>query len=260
MIPRMSIPMLRHSSARQLRSEQAVVLGERTEGWEAHRDAIINSIAPGNALEAALAQRAALLLWRLNRVVRFETGAVGLAINTVDKDDKRIFADKAGYIRRRLEEHKTALTVLAGLDTEAPTAAVSGEAALGAIALNLCLDEYPDDMASKLGITGTDGWTYQHVREAIKILTPDPEGTVQGTVKYLAHHIKNKERKLAKARDWERLQIETRILPDPTTLERIARYETHLTRQLTTTLACLAGVRGMNSFGKKPVLALEDHS
>jgi hypothetical protein len=51
-----------------------------------------------------------------------------------------------------------------------------------------------------------------------------------------------------------------RILPDPATVEKIAKYETHLSRQLTATRACLAGVRGSNSFGNKPGPALEGYA
>jgi hypothetical protein len=45
---------------------------ESPEEWERHRQGIISSLAPVGALEETLAERAALLLWRQARVARFE--------------------------------------------------------------------------------------------------------------------------------------------------------------------------------------------
>ena len=56
-----------------LTSSAVVVPGlETPEAWEEHRDAILDSLAPQNALEAALAERAALAIWRLTRCARAE--------------------------------------------------------------------------------------------------------------------------------------------------------------------------------------------
>lgn len=59
-----------------LTSNAPTIPGETVEGWQAHRDAIVGSLAPVGALESALADRAALLLWRLHRVWRAETALV----------------------------------------------------------------------------------------------------------------------------------------------------------------------------------------
>lgn len=45
---------------------------ERLEDWKAHRDGIIKSLAPVGSLEMKLAERVALVLWRLNRVIAYE--------------------------------------------------------------------------------------------------------------------------------------------------------------------------------------------
>ena len=44
---------------------------ERLEDWKAHRAGIIASLAPVGELEAKLAARCALLLWRMNRIVTY---------------------------------------------------------------------------------------------------------------------------------------------------------------------------------------------
>ena len=42
----------------------------------AHREGIIESVKPSGHLEATLTERIALLLWRLQRVARYETEAI----------------------------------------------------------------------------------------------------------------------------------------------------------------------------------------
>ena len=50
-----------------------VIPGVETEAdWQRHRDGILTSLAPANPLQAVLAERIALQLWRLARVARHE--------------------------------------------------------------------------------------------------------------------------------------------------------------------------------------------
>ena len=65
-----------------LTSNAPTIPGETVEAWESHRAAIVASLDPVGALETALAERAALLLWRLNRVWRAE---VALVTRQIDK-------------------------------------------------------------------------------------------------------------------------------------------------------------------------------
>ncbi len=46
---------------------------ESESAWKAHRESIIDSLAPVGGMEQALAERVALASWRLNRVVVYET-------------------------------------------------------------------------------------------------------------------------------------------------------------------------------------------
>jgi hypothetical protein len=45
---------------------------EQAEEWEAHLTATMDDLGPSGYLEVALAERVALLLWRLGRVARYE--------------------------------------------------------------------------------------------------------------------------------------------------------------------------------------------
>jgi hypothetical protein len=62
-------------------AELAVVpqLGETAAGWEAFRDAVVADFDPSGPVEAALAGRAAHLLWRLQRVAAIDTAAGAVA-------------------------------------------------------------------------------------------------------------------------------------------------------------------------------------
>jgi hypothetical protein len=77
-----------------IRSPAPVVPGvEKTEDWEDHRDGVLESLSPEGHLELVLAERVALLSWRLNRVTRFETSTIALFQEKMEDDlaDKRRF-------------------------------------------------------------------------------------------------------------------------------------------------------------------------
>jgi hypothetical protein len=71
---------LRHS----LRSVQTVVPGEDPAAWEAHQAAVIEDLKPAGALEYALVEQIAAKLWRLGRVVEYESNVVS---NSQDLDE-----------------------------------------------------------------------------------------------------------------------------------------------------------------------------
>src|SRR5215207_6617403 len=64
-----------------LRSLSPVLPGEQSEDWNDHRDGIVAALAPVGTLEAELAERVALLMWRLRRVVVYETEVTGTGID-----------------------------------------------------------------------------------------------------------------------------------------------------------------------------------
>ena len=66
--------------------------GETVEGWEQHRAAIVASLTPVGALESALAERVALLVWRLARCWKAETALIARQI------DKRLKWDFDGMM------------------------------------------------------------------------------------------------------------------------------------------------------------------
>jgi hypothetical protein len=68
-------------------SPKPVVPGlENTEDWENHLEGIMENLSPVGQLEITLAERVALLSWRLHRVTRFETGAIATSQETIEGD------------------------------------------------------------------------------------------------------------------------------------------------------------------------------
>src|SRR5215212_7872446 len=77
-----------------IRSPAPVIPGvEKVEDWEEHRVGILESLSPEGHLEEVLAERVALLSWRLNRVTRYETETIALSQEKMEDDlaDKRRF-------------------------------------------------------------------------------------------------------------------------------------------------------------------------
>src|SRR5438034_6423508 len=59
---------------------------ERLEDWQAHRQGLIDSLSPQDDLELCLAERAAVALWRLHRVTRYECESVALSQECAEED------------------------------------------------------------------------------------------------------------------------------------------------------------------------------
>src|SRR5262249_36964503 len=57
---------------------------ERAEDWEAPGAGVLDSLGPRGALEGRLAERVALLLWRLDRVARYETATTAVWLDEAD--------------------------------------------------------------------------------------------------------------------------------------------------------------------------------
>jgi len=77
-----------------IRSPAPVVPGvEKVEDWEEHRAGILENLSPEGHLELVLAERVALLAWRLHRVIRYETESIALYQEKAEDDlaDRRRF-------------------------------------------------------------------------------------------------------------------------------------------------------------------------
>jgi hypothetical protein len=89
--------VVRWNAARHgIRSPAPVVPGiEKKEDWEAHAVGVLESLKPEGHLETVLAERVALLSWRLHRVTRYETESIALYQEKAEDDlaDRRRFGN-----------------------------------------------------------------------------------------------------------------------------------------------------------------------
>src|ERR671921_979056 len=70
-----------------IRSPAPVIPGlEKAEDWEEHRSGVLESLSPEGHLENVLAERVALLSWRLHRVTRYERETIALSQERVEED------------------------------------------------------------------------------------------------------------------------------------------------------------------------------
>lgn len=70
-----------------IRSPAPVVPGlEKPEDWEEHRSGVLESLSPEGHLEDVLAERVALMSWRLHRVTRYERETIALSQERVEED------------------------------------------------------------------------------------------------------------------------------------------------------------------------------
>ncbi len=93
----------RNALTHGITSTKPVIPGmERESDWRRYRDGILASLGPESDLEHALAERVALLLWRLHRVTRFEVAVTAQQV----EDEAEDLAHAAAYIEETGSEDR----------------------------------------------------------------------------------------------------------------------------------------------------------
>jgi hypothetical protein len=242
-------------------SPKPVVPGlENSEDWERHREGILENLSPVGHLEITLAERVALLSWRLHRVTRYETGAIAAYQETIEDDihERERFLSALRHkgfesthpedIRFEARYQKQAHNALRRFPSLEPGKILKGADASSVVwgvlmeakkasgedidVEILDLPGVPEDaMIEELpAMKAADVRGCVEAIAARVSLDPDDlldKATHQAgyEARSAAHKKEDVEREIArKARE--------RILPDETTLVKISRYEAHLSRQL----------------------------
>jgi len=268
-------------------SPKPVVPGlEKQEDWESHRDGIMEYLSPVGHLEVTLAERVSLLSWRLHRVTRFETGAIAISQETIEDDihDRDRFLSvmkhkgletthpvdirfEAKYCKQShsalrrfpsLGADKTlkgadASSVVWGVLMEAKKAAgreIDVEVLdLPGVPENAMIEELP---AMKVA----------DVRGCVEAIAAhaslDPDDLLEIATyeagceaRHAAIRKEEVEREISR-------KMRERILPDEKTLEKISRYEAHLSRQLYHALHELENLQKQRTTGEGVPLARVD--
>jgi len=268
-------------------SPEPVVPGlENTEDWMRHREGILGNLSPVGHLEVTLAERVALLSWRLHRVTRYETGAIAISQETIEEDihERDLFLSA---IRRKVSEsthpedirfearfYKQVYSALRRFPTLEPDKIMKGadassvvwsvlmeakKATGGDIDVEvLDLPGVPEDAM----IEELPAMEVSDVRDCVEAIADyvslDPDDLLEVAeykagceARSAAHRKKEMERDISrKARE--------RILPDEKTLEKISRYEAHLSRQLYHALHELENLQKHRTTGEGvPLLRME---
>jgi hypothetical protein len=266
-----------------LRSPAPVVPGvEKAEDWEEHRDGVLESLSPEGHLELVLAERVALLSWRLNRVTRYETETITLSQQKIEDDlsnrrrfdsyllgpnhpeDVRSALQDARRIQRvikrfpKLSDDKS----LSGPDAASILDLVWGQVDEEVEAEDVQLPEViPDWAGLEEYMAEWDGWTVSLVRECISAIASaakeEQEELVEAATERARLDIISAKAATERVeQDLARMSRE-RLLPDDKTLEKVARYEAHLSRLLHKTLHELEALQTRRSGGSAPLARLD---
>ena len=265
-----------------IRSPAPVVPGlEKAEDWEEHRDGVLESLSPEGHLELVLAERVALLSWRLHRVTRYERETIALFQEKVEEDleqrkgfDSSISgATLSESARRGHESAKKIQRLLKKLPTLADDKRLSSEdAALVLFDIWDWADEEGELM--ELEIPGISQaldrdylsdydipWTVSLVREGISILAQfageTPEALLKSATEGASWKVREAKRRVDEVERDLRNMSRERLLPDEKTLQKIARYEAHLSRQLFQTKHELEALQTKRSGGAAPLARLD---
>jgi len=259
---------------------------EKEEDWEEHRDGVLDSLSPEGHLEFVLAERVALLSWRLHRVTRYETESIALFQERAEDDlaERRRFASRvlgAAHpedVRDNLRAARSDYRLLkrfpkledgkhlSAFDADRilwAVAEVTDRVAEGEVA--------PEDLLEEISIPGVpenteewedhDDWTAGAVRagmDAIATATDEnPEELLEVATDSARRDVIRKEQAAEQAeRDLGQI-VRERLLPDGKTLEKVARYEAHLSRLMFKALHELEALQVRRSGGAAPLARLD---
>jgi hypothetical protein len=239
-----------------IRSPAPVVPGvERKEDWEEHRDGVLESLQPEGHLETVLAERVALLSWRLHRVTRYETEAIALSQEQIEDDlaDKRRFRSSVlepthpEDVRDAIQDARRIQRIIKQFAKLPDDKRLSGPDAAGILDLvwrgvdeEVQAEEVrlPEEIPDWAGLEGDmvewDGWTVALVGECISAIASvageEHEELIEAaTERARLDVIRAKAAVERVEQDLARMSRE-RLLPDEKTLEKVGRYEAHLSR------------------------------
>src|SRR5918995_1202581 len=265
-----------------IRSPAPVVPGvEKAEEWEDHRDGVLDSLSPVGYLEFVLAERVALLSWRLHRVTRFETESIALYQEQIEEDLARqrrfsshvLGAHHPEEVRWKLKDaqrtHRT-LKKLPGLPDDKHLSGGDAAGVLWGVSAYIEDEDLekvrpPSGVPEWAGVEGDtaewNGWTVSMVREYVVSMASEagesPEELLEAATERARLEVISAKQALERVeKDLERMSRE-RLLPDEKTLEKVARYEAHLSRGLYKALHELEALQVRRAGGAAPLARLD---
>jgi hypothetical protein len=267
-----------------IRSPAPVVPGlEKAEDWEEHRDGVLESLSPEGHFELVLAERVALLSWRLHRVTRFERETIALSQEKVEED---LMEKRRGFgrsisetkhpqdVRMDHEEAKKTQRLLKKLFTLPGEKRLSTDEA--AHVLSAVWNRVDEEAGlEELEIPGIPEaldhpdllfeydvpWTVSLVREGISVIAQaageDLEELLESASEGARLEVRKTKIQAERVERDLRDMSRERLLPDEMTLQKIARYEAHLSRGLYQAMHELEALQTKRSGGAAPLARLD---
>jgi hypothetical protein len=270
-----------------MRSPAPVVPGiETQEDWERHLAGTVDSLSPEGHLETVLAERVALLLWRLHRTTRYETESIALYQEKAEDDlarERRFESHLLGpahpeNVRDELEFARANHRLLKRFPKLPDGRKIS---AFDADFILLTVTEHtdavaegeedPTDLLERISIPGVpdgaearedfEGWTAGAVRMGIETVAretdEDPAELLKVATSEARRAIIGKEQAAEKVERDLAVMSRERLLPDVKTIEKVARYEAHLSRLLYKAMHELEALQTRRWGGVAPLARLD---
>jgi hypothetical protein len=261
---------------------------EKREDWQDHKDGILDNLSPEGHLEFTLAERVALLSWRLHRVTRYETESIAISQGRVEADihetARRLLRllQESPYasthpedIRDEAKDNRQTHNALKRLPSLEPGKVVKGEdtssivravlmAAQGAIGEeidveHLDLPGLPEDTYFLDELPDMKAEDVRGCVEAIaRAASQDPERLLDIATNTARWKAQSAKAKVEQVEDEIDVMRRERLLPDDRTLEKIHRYEAHLSKQLYHALHELENLQKRRTTGEGTPLARLD--
>jgi len=260
-------------------SPKPVVPGlENAEDWQSHREGILENLSPVGQLEVNLAERVALLSWRLHRVTRYETGAIASSQETIEDDiherdrflsalrHKGLESTHPEDIRFEARYYKQVYSALRRFPSLAPGRILKGADASSVVWSVLMeakkkaeeeidhevldLPGVPEDAA----IEELPAMKMADVRGCVKAIAAlvsfDPDELLERATYEAGCEARSATHKKEEVEQEISRKVRERILPDEKTLEKISRYGAHLSKQLYHALHELENLQKDTGYGE----------
>ena len=266
-----------------IRSPAPVVPGvEKAEEWEEHCSGVLESLQPEGHLETVLAEQVALLSWRLHRVIRYETESIALYQERVEDDlarERRFESGPdhpeavRGNAKSAREEHRL-LKRFSKMEDDKPLSSFDADTIIWEA--TECADKVAEgeldseELLKSISVPGLpdsdlwegyERWTAGIVRaviEAVARATDEgPEELLEAAIRSARFKEERAKLEAEKVERDLRNMARERLLPDDKILEKISRYEAHLSRGLYKALHELEAMQTRRAGGVAPLARLD---
>lgn len=224
---------------------------ERQEDWDNHTSEVMADLAPEGRMEVILAERVALLTWRLGRTARYEREVAAIALENAERDLAREDLDwgreqsqaesPLGKARGLMACSQALLDVLADLPKSAEQTPLDEAyvylimevaAKVAAMTSLHLIDPSCAALRERGHKAKTAGQVRQWLQEAAKFRNMTAESLFEGVVEQVYRDLdkakKEHSRLIRVLNQYQR----SRLLPTDGESQKIQRYESHLERSL----------------------------